>query len=64
MAIRAIWSLKISLDHQNTKKKTTLAQFFIGVLSHKYFIGLLTLGIFGTFAASFALKFILKKLNK
>jgi hypothetical protein len=64
MVIRAIWSLKISLDNQNRKKKTTLFEFFIGVLTHKYFLGLLSLGIIGTVAANFLLKIILKKLNK
>jgi len=56
MAVRGIWSLKISLDSLNDPSPdgfhTSLLKILAGVATHKVFIALTCLGIFGTAIAT------------
>lgn len=53
MAIRAIWSLKISIASHNkySSGTTTLTGLATQIIGHKFFLGLVAIGSGGTMAA-------------
>jgi len=63
MGVRAVWSLSISLsDHNRDRKvKTSPAAFWLKVVTHQYFIGLVVLGAVGTVIAQHALNYLLQR---
>ena len=63
MGIRAIWSLSISLnDHNRDRKvKTSPAAFWLKVITHQYFIGLVLLGAVATVIAQYVLNYLLQR---
>ena len=66
MAIRALWSLQISIENHNkmNKYQTSVKSILIKVLKSKIFLGLCVGGLFATFAAKKVLEGILIKLGK
>ena len=66
MLIRAVMSLKISLDSRNegNSNPITLLQLTLRILSNKFFVGLVALGAVATPIAKFALTHILVNVLK
>lgn len=66
MLIRAVWSIKLSLDYRNegSSNPTSLLQLAMRILTHKFFLGLAALGAVASPVAKFAFTYILVNVLK